>query len=213
MTHDPYRRLAKVYDACTEPFNAGLRHMGLKLAMPRPDQRVLEVGCGTGTNLLHYQQAGSEVFGIDLSPRMLAQAHRKLGSRARLHQGDAARLPFPDAVFDLAVAMLTLHEMPRCKRADVLAEMARVTTADGQLLLIDFHPGPLRFPKGYGIKPLILMIERIAGKEHFRNYRDFIAQGGLPPLIEGIRLRIDRKRIVSGGNLALFRAHKASARA
>lgn len=213
MTDDPYGGLAKVYDACTEPLNAGLRRMGLKLAPPPHGQRMLDVGCGTGTHLLRYRQAGSEVCGIDLSPQMLAEARRKLGPQVRLCRGDAVRLPFPDAVFDLAVAMLTLHEMPRCKRADVLAEMARVTTADGQLLLIDFHPGPLRFPKGYGIKPLILMIERIAGKEHFRNYRDFIAQGGLPPLIEGIRLRIDRKRIVSGGNLALFRAHKASARA
>ncbi|MDJ0988718.1 MAG: class I SAM-dependent methyltransferase [Desulfobacterales bacterium] len=205
MTHDPYRRLAKVYDACTEPFNAGLRHMGLKLAMPRPDQRVLEVGCGTGTNLLHYQQAGSEVFGIDLSPRMLAQAHRKLGSRARLHQGDAARLPYPDAVFDLAVAMLTLHEMPRSKRSVVMEEMARVVKAEGQLLLVDFHPGPLQFPRGYGIKPFILMIERLAGREHFRNYCDFITRGGLPPLLDAAGLQIDRQRIVSGGNLVLLR--------
>lgn len=205
MTHDPYRRLAKVYDACTEPFNAGLRHMGLKLAMPRPDQRVLEVGCGTGTNLLHYQQAGSEVFGIDLSPRMLAQAHRKLGSRARLHQGDAARLPYPDAVFDLAVAMLTLHEMPRSKRSVVMEEMARVVKSEGQLLLVDFHPGPLQFPRGYGIKPFILMIERLAGREHFRNYCDFITRGGLPPLLDAAGLQIDRQRIVSGGNLVLLR--------
>ena len=209
MTHDPYRRLAKVYDICTEPFNAGLRHMGLKLAMPRPDQRVLEVGCGTGTNLLHYQQAGSEVFGIDLSPRMLAQAHRKLGSRARLHQGDAARLPFPDVVFDLAVAMLTLHEMPRSKRSPVMEEMARVIKAEGHLLLVDFHPGPLQFPKGYGIKPFILMIERLAGREHFRNYCDFLAQGGLPPLLEAAGLRIDRQRVVSGGNLVLLRVRKS----
>ncbi len=209
MTHDPYRRLAKVYDACTEPFNAGLRHMGLKLAMPRPDQRVLEVGCGTGTNLLHYQQAGSEVFGIDLSPRMLAQAHRKLGSRARLHQGDAARLPYPDAVFDLAVAMLTLHEMPRSKRSVVMEEMARVIKAEGHLLLVDFHPGPLQFPKGYGIKPFILMIERLAGREHFRNYCDFITRGGLPPLLDAADLRIDRQRVVSGGNLVLLRVRKS----
>ncbi len=209
MTHDPYRRLAKVYDACTEPFNAGLRHMGLKLAMPRPDQRVLEVGCGTGTNLLHYQQAGSEVFGIDLSPRMLAQAHRKLGSRARLHQGDAARLPYPDAVFDLAVAMLTLHEMPRSKRSVVMEEMARVVKSEGQLLLVDFHPGPLQFPRGYGIKPFILMIERLAGREHFRNYCDFITRGGLPPLLDAAGLQIDRQRIISGGNLVLLRVRRS----
>jgi ubiquinone/menaquinone biosynthesis C-methylase UbiE len=211
LTDDPYRGWAKRYDACTEPFNAGLRHMGLKLAPPRPGQRVLEVGCGTGTNLLKHQEAGSEVFGIDLSPRMLAEARRKLGPQARLCRGDAVRLPYSDAVFDLAVAMLTLHEMPRFKRAGAMEEMARVVKADGQLLLIDFHPGPLQFPRGHGFKPFILMVERLAGREHFKNYRDFIARGGLPPLLEATRLRIDHQRIVSGGNLALLRLHQTSA--
>ena len=210
LIRDPYRRLATIYDACTEPFNAGLRYMGLKLAPPRRGQRVLEVGCGTGTNLLNYQRAGSEVFGVDLSPRMLAMAHRKLRPKGRLCRGDAARLPYPDAVFDLAIAMLTLHEMPQCIRTDVMAEMARVLKRGGQLLLIDFHPGPLHFPRGYGIKPFILLVERIAGREHFQNYRDFIVRGGLPPLVEAARLRITRQRIVSGGNLALLLVHKTA---
>ena len=209
MTHDPYRGLATIYDACTEPFNAGLRHMGLKLAPPQQGQRVLEVGCGTGTNLLNYQRAGSVVFGIDLSPRMLAQAHRKLGTPGRLQRGDAARMPYPDAVFDLTVAMLTLHEMPRTTRGRVMVEMARVTRSGGRLLLIDFHPGPLQFPKGYGIKAFILMVERLAGREHFRNYRDFLARGGLSPLIEAAGLPIVRQRIVSGGNLTLVQVRKS----
>lgn len=201
---DPYRRLSKVYDAFTEPFNAGLRHMGFKMVPPCPGMRVLEVGCGTGANIQKYHQAGCEVFGIDLSPAMLAVAHRKLGPPARLHRGDATRLPYPDGVFDLALAMLTLHEMPRAARPTVLVEMLRVLRPAGQLLLIDFHPGPLRFPRGYGARPFIRMIERIAGREHYQNYCDFLAHGGLPALIETGRLRVKQRRIVSGGNLALL---------
>lgn len=201
---DPYRRLSKAYDTFTEPFNAGLRHLGLKMAPPQPGMRVLEVGCGTGTNIQKYHQAGCEVFGLDLSSAMLSVAQRKLGPRACLHRGDATRLPYPDGVFDLAIAMLTLHEMPHAIRPRVMGEMSRVLKPEGQLLLVDFHPGPLRFPRGYGAKPFILLIERIAGREHFKNYRDFIAHGGLPPLIETARLRVAKQKIVSGGNLALL---------
>ncbi len=112
MPSDPYQRLSKAYDTFTEPFNTGLRHLGLKMAPPKPGMRILEVGCGTGTNLQIYGQAGCEVFGIDLSPAMLRVASRKLGQRARLNRGDATCLPYPDGVFDLVIAIITAPSSP-----------------------------------------------------------------------------------------------------
>ena len=209
MAGDPYRRLAGIYDTFTEPFNAGLRQMALRMIPPQPGMRVLEVGCGTGTNIQKYSQAGCEVFGIDLSPAMLAEAQRKLGPEVGLHRADATGLPYAGGVFDLVIAMLTLHEMPNASRPGVLNEMQRVLRTDGQLLLIDFLPGSLRFPKGYGIRLFIRMIERIAGREHYRNYRDFMARGGLAPLITECRLQITREKIVSGGNLTLLQVRKS----
>lgn len=208
MVGDPYRRLAGIYDTFTEPFNAGLRHLALRMMPPQPGMRVLEVGCGTGTNIQKYRRAGCEVCGIDLSPAMLAEAQRKLGPEVGLHRADATCLPYADGVFDLVIAMLTLHEMPNASRPGVLSEMQRVLRTDGQLLLIDFLPGSLRFPKGYGIRLFIRMIERIAGREHYRNYRDFMARGGLAPLIAECRLQITREKIVSGGNLTLVLVRK-----
>ncbi|MBL0715539.1 MAG: class I SAM-dependent methyltransferase [Desulfosarcina sp.] len=204
MKSDPYRWLSKVYDPLVEPFNATLRNIGFNMVPLEKGMRVLEVGCGTGTNLQMYHQAGCDVFGIDPSPAMLRVAHRKLGPEAHLHQGDAARMPYPDDTFDLGLAMLTLHEMPRSTRLRVIGEFLRVVKREGRLLLIDFHPGPLKFPGGYGNKLFILLIERIAGREHFRNHCDFIARGGLLPFIERSYLTIEKRKIISGGNLALF---------
>ena len=69
---DPYRRIARFYDAMVEPFNATLRRYVVKVARPKEGMKVLEVGCGTGTNLELFADAGCEIAGIDLSPSMMA---------------------------------------------------------------------------------------------------------------------------------------------
>jgi len=171
---------------------------------PKPGMKVLEVGCGTGTNLMLYRQAGCSVYGIDLSPSMLEIAHTKLGQSVDLQLGNASNMPYQDNIFDLVIAMFILHEMPSEIRPQVLKEMIRVTKQEGRVLIIDFHPGPIRFPKGWLYKAVILLIERIAGREHFSNYRDLLSQKGLPGVIKAQQLIVDRQKIVSAGNIAFF---------
>ena len=207
---DPYRRIAAVYDAAVEPFNAALRKYVLKVAKPSAGMKVLEVGCGSGTNLALFAEAGCEVCGIDLSLSMLDLAKKKLGDSADLHLGDASAMPFGDGAFDLVVAFLTLHEMPTEVRGPVVAEMARVVKEEGRLLFIDFHVGPYKFPKGWMYRSIIVPIEIAAGLEHFRNHRDFLSRNGLPALIEENRLVVEREKILAGGNILVSTARKAA---
>lgn len=204
MIKDPYKNLAKFYDTFIEPFNAILRKIMFKMYLPKEGMRVLEIGCGTGTNLKLYQQAGCEVYGIDLSPSMVKVASKKLGEQAHIKLGDASHMPYSEGYFDLVIAMLTLHEMPNSIRSSIVGEMARVVKQNGRLLFVDFHPGPIQFPKGWLSKINILFFERIAGRDHFRNYKDFLAGKGLQPLIETNNLYIEKEKVISGGNLALF---------
>ena len=176
------------------------------MVQPQAGHHVLEVGCGTGTNLKLYQQAGCRIAGIDLSPSMIEVARSKLDREADLRIGNAAEMPFPDATFDLSFAMLTLHEMPAEIRNTVIEEMIRIVKPDGSLLLMDFHPGPIAFPKGWVSKAIILCFEIAGGREHFRNYRNFIANKGLPPLLKRTTLSIEKEKIINGGNMALFLA-------
>ena len=206
--NDPYGRTARFYDALVEPPNAVLRKIGLKICPPREGMKVLEVGCGTGTNLSLYENAGCDVFGIDLSPAMLEVARRKLGERADLRLADAAEMPYADDSFDLVTAFLTLHEMPTATRTAVMAEMVRVVNRDGRLLLIDYRSGPIRFPKGWLFKGLIVSMEVAAGREHFRNYRDFLAREGLPGLISSHGLSVETEKVVSAGNMLAYVARK-----
>jgi hypothetical protein len=55
-----------------------------------------------------------------------------------------------------------------------------------------------------GNRPITLFFEIMAGREHFRNYRDFISWKGLPNLISKQNLMVVSKKIISGGNIALF---------
>ena len=200
---DPYKRIARFYDMAVEPFNAALRKVVLKVARPSPGMKVLEVGCGTGTNLALFADAGCQVSGIDLSPSMIDIAKKKLGDRANLRLGDASDMPFGDSEFDLVLGFLTLHEMPAEARGAVVSEMARVVAGEGRILFVDFHHGPYRFPKGWVYRSIIVPIEIGAGLEHFTNHRDFLSRRGLPGLISGNGLTVKRQMLLGGGTMMI----------
>jgi hypothetical protein len=74
----------------------------------------------------------------------------------------------------------------------------------GRLLVIDYHPGPLRFPRGYWVRPLILAAERLAGREHFHHHLAFLAGGGIPALARSHGFAVDRSRVVKGGTFGIY---------
>ena len=204
MKDDPYKKSAKKYDSFVEPFNRALRKIGMKLYPPVAGIKVLDVGCGTGTTLNLYQKAGCNIFGIDSSPAMLSIARNKLNSQAELLLGNAAKMEYSNETFDLIIGMLTLHEMPQNVRSNVLCEMIRVLKREGRILIIDFHPGSIQFPKGWLYKAVIYFFELMAGLEHFRNFRKFMTINGIPGLIETRKLTMENVKIVGGGNLGIY---------
>ena len=115
---DDYRRIAPWYDVLIDPFNRALRPIGFALFKPDRNAQVLEVGCGTGTQLAFYRDRGCRITGIDLSAAMLRAASGRLAGGTLVCQGDAARLPFPDRTFGLVLANLVLHEMDPARASD-----------------------------------------------------------------------------------------------
>ena len=201
---DPYKNIANLYDKIFEPLNSGLRAIGLKLYPPDEGMAVLDVGCGTGAHLKLYQDLKCKVFGIDTSQSMIENARSKLGENAELHLGDASEMPYGDNQFDLIMSSTVLHEMPAKVRSSVLNESKRILNKNGRILLIDFNPGPIKPFKGWLYKFIITIAEIGAGGEHFRNYREFMKNGGLLNLIESHDLIIEKEKIVSGGNIAIY---------
>lgn len=71
---------------------------------PSPGERWLDLATGTGAVALRAARAGAEVTGLDLAPQLIETAKRlaaEEGRRLRFDVGDAERLPYADAYFDV----------------------------------------------------------------------------------------------------------------
>lgn len=96
-------------------------------------RRVLEVGCGAGTDLVRFARGGARVSGVDLSPSAIALAKQNFEQHrldADLREADGERLPFADDVFDLVyahgVVQYTAHPQ------QLVDECWRVLKPDGE---------------------------------------------------------------------------------
>ncbi|MGB3461557.1 MAG: class I SAM-dependent methyltransferase [Rhodanobacter lindaniclasticus] len=128
-----------------------------------PGERVLDVGCGTGSlALMAKTRVGTNgtVYGVDASEQMLKRAVRKARRRAvqvdfRLASVEA--LPLPDRGFDVVFSTLMLHHLPRPVRRQCAGEMARVLRDGGRVLVVDFHAstrghkGPMHLHRHGGV--------------------------------------------------------------
>ena len=104
-------------------------------------KRVLEIGCGTGTDLLQFLRAGADAWGLDMSRRSVRLAGKRLGlsglDGGRVLVGDAEDLPLPSGRFDLVYSWGVLHHTPDTARA--VAEVHRVLRPGGEICIMLYH--------------------------------------------------------------------------
>jgi ubiquinone/menaquinone biosynthesis C-methylase UbiE len=99
------------------------------------DERVLDVGTGTGAIAFALAPLVREVVGLDESEDRLALARDGAPENTSFVAGDASRLPFERGEFDLVTCVRTLHHVRRPEV--VIAELVRVTRLGGRLLVVD----------------------------------------------------------------------------
>ena len=106
-----------------------------------PGRRVLDVGCGTGDDVIDYAAyvgSNGSAVGVDLSSAMVDEARaraRRRRAAAEFVEADAQSLPFPDACFDACVSDRMLQHVHDPARA--VAEMARVLVPGGRIVVAD----------------------------------------------------------------------------
>ena len=120
-----------------------IREKLIELAEPVLSEKVLDVGCGTGTLALGIKrQVGTgEVHGVDASPEMIQFAKEKAaknGSDIDFQVALIEAIPFPDASFDLVTSSLMLHHLPDDVKAKGFLEIRRVLKPGGRFMAMDF---------------------------------------------------------------------------
>ena len=105
-------------------------------------ERVLDVGCGTGVVAITAARAGANVSALDLTPALLehARENEQIAGTAKIDwtEGDAEKLPYPDASFDVVLSQFGHMFAPRPDVA--LAEMRRVLKPGGRIAFATWPP-------------------------------------------------------------------------
>ena len=113
------------------------------LAAVQPGDAVLDVGCSAGylaRKLARAAGPSGRVTGVDPSQAAIDNARRRASAATTFTVGTAQDLPLPDASFSVVTCTLTLHHVPARRRQEAVAQMYRVTSPGGRLLLADFDP-------------------------------------------------------------------------
>jgi len=102
--------------------------------------RVLEIGCGLGTDGVRFAKAGADYTGVDLTDAAIELARKRFelsGLRGELRVSDAENLDFADESFDLVYSHGVLHHTPDIARA--VSEIHRVLKPGGRTIVMLYH--------------------------------------------------------------------------
>jgi phosphatidylethanolamine/phosphatidyl-N-methylethanolamine N-methyltransferase len=134
-----YARYAPVYD---HTFGWLLSFRGRSMAAGVTNKRpgdILEVGVGTGISLAYYRKE-HRVYGVDVSPHMLARAKKRVARKglaqvASLEIMDARDMQFADNTFDSVVAAYVMSVVPEPRK--VICEIERVCKPGGDVVIVN----------------------------------------------------------------------------
>ncbi len=167
----------------------------VQAASPTPSDQVLDLGCGAGHTALAIAPHVAHVTAVDVTPDMLNTAARLAEQRGlsniSFQLADAAKLPFPDAHFDLVTSRVAAHHFADPSAA--VAEVWRVLKPAGRLAMI-VSVSPEEAP----LETFLNCIELLRDASHVRDWRvsdwlRMLQQGGFADarLVETFSLRLD----------------------
>lgn len=130
-------------------------------------KKVLEIGCGLGTDLLQFARGGALVTGVDLTPNSIELVKKRFGMEnlsvdARV--ADAEDLPFEDDSFDVVYSFGVLHHTPDTQKA--INEVHRVLKPGGKIIIMLYNRTSLHVWLGAPLYAAMRLSGRKKGQDH-----------------------------------------------
>lgn len=145
----------------------------------KPGSTIIDVGCGTGRFSFSVADKVQEVVAIDLSKKNIDKAKKTLSknpnTKISFYHTNLSDLLSQKLHFDYAVMTYVIHEVNPDERITLLKEMAAIADK----IIIGDYLVPAK--KGFW-NALNEIVEFLAGKEHYSNYKNFVEQNGLKEL-------------------------------
>jgi len=161
--------------------------------MIEPESDIIDIGCGTGR--FEFAIAGKcrSVLGIDLSGKNIKRAKKTLfkypDNKISFHHGNLTEIINGcEKHFDFAVLTYVIHEVNKEERIDLLKQAAGISE---KIILGDYV-----VPKPNGFTGFLSeLIEFVAGRDHYRNYKTYMEDGGISYLADkaGLKIVIEKK--------------------
>ncbi len=117
--------------------DAAWRRRSVTLAGTRPDDRVLDIACGTGDFARAFASVGASVVGVDFAHEMLLRALNRVGPAIRWCEGDALCLPFRSSMFTVVSCAFGVRNFEDLGAG--LREMHRVLRPGGRAVILEFN--------------------------------------------------------------------------
>lgn len=145
-----YRFLTPLYDAAITLLTreGAWRQSVLKALDLQSGERILDIGCGTGSllSLIHQHQPYAQLFGIDPDPQIIARAKEKLDASGDIElindMGDALGQYFDPESLDVVVVTLVLHQVPVAGKEAIIKAAFKALKPGGRLMIGDYAVQP-----------------------------------------------------------------------
>jgi demethylmenaquinone methyltransferase/2-methoxy-6-polyprenyl-1,4-benzoquinol methylase len=175
----------RIYDKFIAP-NQDKMFVQIKNLIPE-NSNILDVGCGTGRLAFHLSEHCKKIVGVDVSSENISVANANLISKKinniKFVQGDITKLKnIENDKFDYAVITYVIHEMDKNERIKVLLHVKSIAN---QIIIGDYiTPTPNTF---WG--KVNFVVEFLAGKDHFNNFKNYVKNGGINYLADQTGLK------------------------
>jgi len=195
-----YGFTAKIYDPIFYLALKPIRIAVMNELLKYKEKIILDLCCGTGNQIKLLSKHGfRNLYCLDISDSMLEIAKRS-DSSVKIYNEDATKTNFDNASIDVVIISFAIHEKDRNTQQALINEAYRIIKKEGFILVVDyvFDNKTTKFGR-----ILISIIERIAGREHYGNFKSYIQNKGLLSLIKKDKFKLIKYNRMSSGAVTI----------